>query len=132
MTPWEGLNRRRFPRVKYPCLVTAWYEDDEREAGEKEVFLTHTENLGIGGACIICHKRFKMFSSVELEIDLMDMENHVRCKGKIVWLVQRKDPDQRKPASYDLGVEFEEMQENDRKRISKIVQRLGKHPDNLV
>jgi len=128
MTPWEGLNRRRFPRVKYPCLVTAWYDDGE----EKETFLTHTENLGIGGACLISHKRFKLFSPIDLEIDLLDMDPHVKCAGKIVWLVQRKDPDSRKPTAFDVGVEFSGLAEEDTRRISKIVQRLGKHPENLA
>ena len=130
MSPWEGLNRRRFPRVKYPCLVTVWY--GEEGEGERETFLTHTENLGIGGSCIICHKRFKMFAPIEMEIDLLDMEGHVRCKGKIVWVVQRKDPDSRKPLTYDIGVEHEDLNEEDKRRVSKIVQRLGKHPENLV
>jgi Tfp pilus assembly protein PilZ len=109
--------------------VTVWCDEDD---GEREIFLTHTENLGIGGACIICHRRFRLFSPVEMEIDLMDMEDHIRCKGKIVWLVQRKDPDARKPKSFDIGVEFQDLKEEDRKRVSKIVQRLGKYPDNLV
>lgn len=128
MSPWEGLNRRRFPRVKYPCLVTVWYEMEE----DRETFLTHTENLGIGGACMICSKRFKLFSPVELEIDLLDMEGHVRCHGKVVWVVQRKDADPRKPVCYDTGIEFTDLKDEDRARISKVVQRLGKHPGNLV
>ena len=129
MSPWEGLNRRRFPRVKYPCLVTVWYGQEE---GDTETFLTHTENLGIGGVCMICTRRFKMFSPVKLEIDLLDMESHIRCKGKIVWLVQRKDPDPRKPVVYDVGIEFEDLKEEDQRRVSKVIQRLGKHPENLV
>jgi c-di-GMP-binding flagellar brake protein YcgR len=129
MTSWEGLNRRNFPRVKYPCLVTIWYEE---EGNDKEIFLTHTENLGIGGAAVICHKRFKLFSPIDLEIDLLDMETHVRCKGKIVWLVQRKDPDVRRPVVYDIGVEFQDIKEEDARRISTIVQRLGRHQDNFA
>lgn len=128
MSPWEGLNRRRFPRVKYPCLVTVWYEEGQ----EKETFLTHTENLGIGGACLLFHKRFKMFAAIDLEIDLLDMEEHICCKGKIVWVVQHKDPDPRRPLSYDIGVEFEGLSEENKRRVSKVVQRLGKHPENLV
>jgi len=130
MTSWEGLNRRRFPRVKYPCLVTAWYESEEEN--DKEIFLTHTENIGTGGCAIICHKRFKLFSSVALEIDLLDMEEHIHCKAKVVWVVQRKDPDVRRPVVYDIGVEFQEVREEDARRISKIIQRLSQHPGNLA
>ncbi len=132
MSSWEGLNRRRFPRVKYPCLVTFWCESEDGSEGEKEIFLTHTENLGTGGSAIVCHKRFKLFSSLDLEIDLLDMQDHVRCKGKVVWIVQHKDPDVRRPLVYDIGIEFQEIREEDVQRISKIVQRLGMHQDNLA
>lgn len=128
MSPWEGLNRRKFPRVKYPCLVTVWFGEGE----DRETFLTHTENLGIGGVCIICHKRVKLFSGVSMEIDLMDMEKHIVCSGKVVWVVQRKDPDPHKPIAFDVGIEFRDVKKDDQRRVSKIVQRLGKYADNMV
>ncbi len=130
MTSWEGLNRRRFPRVKYPCLVTVWYENEEDN--DKETFLTHTENLGSGGVAVICHKRFKLFALVDLEIDLLDMTDHIRCKGKIVWVVQRKDPDIRRPVVYDIGVEFQGLNDADAQRVAKVVNRLGVHPENAA
>lgn len=128
MSPWQGLNRRRFPRIKYPCLVTVWSGEEE----SRQTFLTHTENVGIGGVCITCSQRFKLFSSVSLEIDLMDMEEHIVCVGKVVWVVQHKDPDKQKPLSFDVGVEFRDLKEENQRRISKIVQRLGKYTDNMV
>jgi len=51
MTYWEGLNRRKFPRANYPCLVVI------REGKEKNIILTHTENIGIGGVCIALKKK---------------------------------------------------------------------------
>jgi len=80
MSKWDGLNRRKFPRVIYPCLVVIANQDK----GEKDVILTHTENIGIGGVCVILKQDLKMFSSVELELDLLDLENHIKCKGKVV------------------------------------------------
>ena len=41
---WEGLNRRRFPRVKFPCLVKVIVN-----GVVFETHLTHTENISIGG-----------------------------------------------------------------------------------
>ena len=128
MSPWEGLNRRKFPRVKYPCLATVWYEGAE----EEDTFLTHTENLGIGGVCIIFNKRLKLFTPIKLEIDLLDMEDHILSEGKVVWVVQCKNVDARKPVAYDIGIEFGQLKESDQQRVSRIVQRLGKHPENLV
>ena len=120
---WEGLNRRKFPRVSYPCLVTVWMKGDD----DKEMFLTHTDNLGAGGAAIHCHRRLKLFDPVELEIDLLDLEEHLRCRGKVVWCVQRKERDPHKAFNFDVGVEFEEIQEKDKERISKIVEHLRRN-----
>ena len=51
MATWDGLDRRKFPRISYPCLVVVRKDEDD-----KEVFLTHTENLGVGGVCVILKK----------------------------------------------------------------------------
>jgi len=128
MSPWEGLNRRRFPRVKYPCLVTIWMED----GSQKETFLTHTQNLGIGGICLKHDQRLKMQAKVSVEIDLMDMDGHIQCDARVVWVVQCKDHDKRKPMTFDVGLEFDNIAEDDRLRVSQIVQRLGKYPENIV
>ncbi len=122
MSPWEGLNRRRFPRVNYPCMVTVWQADDN-----SKVFLTHTENLGVGGICVVFNWRVELFTPVTLEIDLMDMDDHVRCKGKVVWSVQHKEPDSRKPVSFDVGVEFVDLRDEDRTRIETIIKKLTKY-----
>lgn len=119
MTNWDGLNRRRFPRVNYPCLIIIRHPHSE-----PEVILTHTENIGVGGVCVIVKKNFQLFSSVELEIDLLDVGNHLKCGGKIVWSIRRKLTETNKPAFYDLGIEFLEMPAAELKRLEEIVQRL--------
>src|SRR3990167_6170101 len=96
---WSGSNRRRFPRAKYPCLVTIRNHASDGD----DVLLTHTENIGIGGICVTLKQSVKMFSSVEIELDLMDLENHIKCSGKIVWIVRRPASDTKKPLFYDIG-----------------------------
>lgn len=118
--PWDGLNRRRFPRVTYPCLVKLL--DDET----KEPFLTHTENLGIGGVCLITKNNIPQYTSVELEIDLLDADGHIRCKGTVVWNVRRKGTEEKKPLFYDIGIEFADITPEDKERIDQIVAKLVK------
>lgn len=120
MGNWDGLDRRKFPRVKYPCLVIIKNGD----GGEKEVILSHTENIGIGGVCVILKKNIKMFTQVEIELDLLDMGDHIKCNGKIVWNVQRKSDAKKKPLFYDVGVEFESLPDEDKTRIEDVVSRL--------
>ena len=119
MTNWDGLNRRKFPRVNYPCLIIIRHPHSE-----PEVILTHTENIGVGGVCVIVKKNFQLFSPVELEIDLMDTGNHLKCQGKVVWVIRRKLTETTKPLFYDLGIEFSGMPEAEHKRLGEIVHRL--------
>jgi Tfp pilus assembly protein PilZ len=121
MVNWDGLNRRQFPRVNYPCLVVIrnGVEDEKNNA-----ILTHTENIGIGGVCVVLKQDVKMFSTVELELDLLDLGNHICCNGKVVWNVQRQSGAQEKPLFFDIGVEFVNINNHDQDRLEKIVERL--------
>ena|SRR3990167_10073025 len=119
MTHWDGLNRRRFPRANYPCLIIIRHN----HAGP-EAMLTHTENVGIGGVCVILKKALKLFTPVELELDLLDTGNHVKCEGKVVWSVQRRSSEEKKPSFYDTGVEFVNINTKEQTRIDEIVNRL--------
>jgi len=38
-----------------------------------------------------------MFQTVGLEVDLLDLEEHIKCKGKVVWNFQRKVEEKNKP-----------------------------------
>lgn len=121
MSPWDGLNRRRFPRVNYPCQVVVRNEKDE-----KDMILAHTENLGIGGVCVILKRGLEMYASVEVELDLLDFEEHIKCQGKVVWAVRRKSSEDNKPLFYDIGIEFVDISDADRERVEVTVQRLVK------
>ncbi len=121
MSPWDGLNRRRFPRVNYPCQIIVRNEQDQ-----KDVILAHTENIGVGGVCVILKKGLAMFTPVEVELDLLDFEEHVKCQGKVVWAVRRKSGEENKPMFYDIGIEFVDISDLDRERVEATVQRLVK------
>jgi len=121
MTAWEGLNRRKFPRVNFPCLVTV-----RQNLDEKDMILTHTENIGVGGVCVILKKNLKMFAPVDLELDLVDGSEHLTCKGKVVWSIRRKGDEAIKPFFYDVGIEFLDLAKDDAKRIEETVQYLAR------
>ncbi len=121
MTVRDGTNRRKFPRVTYPCMITL-----RREAGEPDVILTHTENIGIGGICVTLNRPLRIFSLVDLEIDLLDLGDHLQCCGKVVWTIQRKAEEKRKPLFYDTGIEFLQIEGADRQRLDNVIRRLLK------
>lgn len=119
MTSWGGLNRRKFPRVNYPCLIIIRQNDET-----KDVMLTHTENVGIGGVCVTLKKGFKIFSPVDVELDLLDMGDHIKCQGKVVWSVQRRGEEKKKPLFFDTGIEFVDLSQKDFNRIQAVIERL--------
>lgn len=121
MVSWSGLERRQFPRVNYPCLITIRHEGDGVDA-----FLTHTENIGTGGVCLVLKKDIKLFSEVTLELDLLDMEKNIQCKGKVIWSVKTQSKKPAKLPVFDTGVEFIEISSKDQKRISDVVNQLIK------
>lgn len=127
MSRWDGLNRRQFPRVIYPCLVVIQNKD-----AEKDVILTHTENIGVGGICVILKQDLKMFTSVDLELDLLDLENHIQCQGKVMWNVQRKSDAANKPLFYDIGIEFLDMEDKEHQRLERIVRRLVQNAEETA
>jgi c-di-GMP-binding flagellar brake protein YcgR len=121
MGDWQGLERRQFPRVNYPCLVTVRQDGEDIDA-----FLTHTENIGTGGICIIFKRSIKLFAQVDLEMDLLDMERNVKCKAKIVWSVKTTSTKRPKVTVYDTGIEFISISPHDQKRIADTVTQLIK------
>ena len=116
---WEGLNRRKFPRANFPCMIKV-----SSEGHEAEVFLTHTENISVGGACVIIKRSLDLFSPVFVEIDLMDGGESISCHAKVVWAVRRKAIEDHKPSFYDIGVEFLDLTTAYRMRIADTVEHL--------
>jgi len=116
---WEGLNRRKFPRATFPCLIKIIRPDHA-----DEVILTHTENLSLGGTCVIIKKSCDLFTQVRVEVDLMDGGEPIRCRGKVVWSVRRKAVEENKPSFYDIGLEFLEVQPEDSARLRSVIEHL--------
>ncbi len=116
---WEGLNRRKFPRVSFPCLIKVLHE-----GSPEDVILTHTENISVGGACVILKKAIELFSPVNVEIDLMDGNESISCRAKVVWSVRRKAIEVEKPSCYDLGLEFVDIKDEERARVAVTVEHL--------
>jgi hypothetical protein len=116
---WEGMDRRKFPRVMYPCMVKVVSTD-----GSQQQILTHTENIGKGGLCVTLKNEVKLFTPVELEIDLLGINEHIYPKGKVVWNVRRKSVEKIKPMFYDIGIEFTEISKHGQECLIENLQLL--------
>lgn len=114
---WSGINRRKFPRANYPCKITVKRKD------HPDKISTHTENIGIGGICVLLPKDLGIFAPVEINLDLLDGSPSIECDGAIVWIVTKKEE---ALASYDTGIEFTNLKRKDTERIITIIDRVLK------
>ena len=118
---WNGINRRKFPRVHHKCTLHIKKNDSEM------IILTNTENVGEGGICVVLKEDLGLFQGVNLELELNDGgASNVSCSGTVVWVIKKRVPEKVRGMCYDIGIEFVDMGEEDRRRISKIIDKYSK------
>ncbi len=115
---WNGIDQRKFPRVNYKCLIRVSTDGREEEI---EAF---TENVGAGGVCVVLEKAFERFETVTLEMDIGDGGPLIFCNGLVVWVVKRHPIGKAETVKYDIGIEFSDVNEENRHRISMIVENI--------
>ena len=117
---WNGINRRKFPRANYKCLITI-----KRRLTAKTI-ATQTENIGAGGICVIIKEDLGLFQGVDLELHLEDNRPPVKCGGTIVWVVKKSETGKKGAYLYDTGIEFIDLRPEDRERVSEVVEEILK------
>ena len=125
---WEGMDRRKFSRVMYPCMVKITISAGQSEAE----ILTHTENIGQGGLCIIIKKEIKLFTPVDMEVDLLDIEraHSSQRQGGLECSPQIRSK-RSSPCFMSIGIEFTEMSKADHDHLQKNLQQLIKNGTEL-
>jgi len=115
MSNYKGSNRRRNLRLKYPCLIVL--KDDQKE---DVPVLVQVHNISEGGVAVISKKNFKMLSNVDVDIEV-DLDQHIKCQGQIIWSIKRSEEEAYKPLFYDIGITFVDISDQNLKRIVEIV-----------
>jgi c-di-GMP-binding flagellar brake protein YcgR len=113
---WQGVDRRRFPRADYSLKITVI------KKGGAETLSTHTENIGVGGVCVILDQELSRFSEVGLILILADNRLPIHCRGRIVWTVKRQMLSSATPGQVDTGIEFIGLKEKDKLKIERIIE----------
>lgn len=117
---WNGINRRKFPRANYKCIITI------KKRLTSKTISTNTENLGAGGICVLLKEDLGLFQGTDLEILLDDSNVPVKCGGTVVWVVKKGEPKQKSSYFYDTGIEFIDIRPEDRDRITSVVDSILK------
>lgn len=115
---WRGIDKRKFPRASYKCRVNI------KKGGASSAFNSVTENLGVGGICVVLDKQLDIFENVDLELALDDKTPPIKSKGSVVWVVRRSSFDKNVPSRYDTGIEFIDIKDEDVARIDAIVNEI--------
>ncbi len=113
---WCGVEKRKFPRAKFPCKIVVYLP-------QQHTVVTHTENIGCGGVRVIVDENLEVSSVVGIEI-FLDSGEVLRCKGKVIWKLEEKSPLAKDALLFDLGLEFMDMKKEDKKTIEHIVAAL--------
>jgi len=115
---WSGIDTRRGVRVAFECIVIV----NKKETSL--VFRTQTENISVGGACVILEGGLLKNTPVEIELFLPDGPIPITCAGRIAWSVKRNENTRRKPLHFDTGLEFIDITQEDKSRLKRIIEEL--------
>jgi len=102
---WNGTNRRKFVRVDFPYTLHVY-------TSEESAFSAYTENVSESGIMITVTQKLEISSAVGLEI--YTKEKTIVCKGKVAWVKKRKSKYLKDTVFFDIGIEFVEIEEEDR------------------
>jgi hypothetical protein len=112
---WSGEERRRFPRAEFPCKIII--------SSPLRLLTSHTENIGEGGIRVILEEKLDPFTVVGLEL-FFERERPIKCRGRVVWVVEKVNPIERIPLLFDTGIEFTKISECDREYIRRLVNKI--------
>lgn len=115
---WRGIDTRRGIRVAFECVVIV------KKKETSVVFRTQTENLSVGGVCVILEKGLLKNTPVEIELFLPDYPIPITCAGKVAWSIRRNEYKRRKPLHFDTGLEFVDITQEDKSRLRRIIEEL--------
>lgn len=107
------IERRRYIRLKTPIPVTYTLP----ETGS--IYNAFTKDISADGLRLETNaKDIKASSIVELRLDIYGAHNPVHVKGRIVWKKRLSLEDN---APYDVGVEFTEIEEDNKNTFLKFL-----------
>ena len=114
---WQGINQRRFPRANYQCIVKLKSKNSTSEIS------ANTENIGMGGICVLLEHPLEIFSTVEVALLLEKKKSPAVFQGTVVWVVQRRQL--KKESRYDTGIEFTEISPEQKAALESILDQMA-------
>ena len=82
----------------------------------------HTENVSSGGVKVIMHDKLDINTPVKVEVVIGD--KHIVSRGRVVWVLDVNVPDQEPSNLFDTGIEFTQLNPDDREFLSRLIEKL--------
>lgn len=83
--------------------------------------VTQSKNISEGGICIILLEKVINGAVLDLTFTLLGSDEPVRTMGRVAWISEFIVGDPRTGRAYEAGVEFIDISDDDRKKISEYV-----------
>jgi uncharacterized protein (TIGR02266 family) len=109
--------RRKYVRLTADVEVRY----DVLDTKSHEAMQAVTRNISAGGICLIINEQLPIGTVLQLDIYLPQNQPVIKAKGKIVWISAFRMANEKE--RYDAGIEFIEIDEEQRKIIDKYVLR---------
>ena len=107
-----GQERRRYPRVDFPCRLVL--------GSPLRAISSHTENISEGGLRVILEEKLLTFTEVGVEF-FVEKRKTIKCKGRIVWVVEKINPLDKEAIMFDTGIEFTGIKDADKGYIRNLI-----------
>ena len=115
-----GQDRRRFSRLR-ACIVE--YTLIGKALPQEICF---SENISAGGICIFIADDLDVDTLLALKIFLLYSEDPLKATGRIAWRKESSFMGKRGVENYDIGIEFTEIDEEDRKSIAAYIRKYSR------
>ncbi len=121
-----GIERRIYTRAPFSFTAKVI------KKSTKETLVAETRNIGAGGICVSLKRNFGLFNEVLVQINFQDNINApIECEGRIVWVLEDSASAQGAEKSFDTGIEFTKVKEEDKARIIRAVQQWSQKKKSL-
>ena len=85
-----------------------------------EPIRTTTENLGIGGVCVVLEERLERFSVCILRLQLEEKPPTIEASARVVWAIPTREGSKGKKL-FDTGIEFVQLDPESLQTIQKFI-----------
>jgi len=118
MSTSERRKCTRFP-------VRAEIEYQELVSASAELLVTASRNISAGGVCVVTFREFSVGTELGLRLKLPDAKKAVTVRGRVAWSKELGIGDKKLGGVYEAGIEFIQINEEDKKRIDEYVVEHG-------